>query len=254
MSGAGVLAYAVVAYAAFLATVLWAIGFVGNFAGLTSIDIGPADPLGAALAIDTGLLMLFGLQHSVRARKGFKAWLVGLAPRPAERSTYVLASSLVLAAVLWQWRPIGGAIWQVEAPEAVALITGLFWAGWGLVLVSTFLIDHFDLFGLRQAWLHYRGRQYTPSPFQMPGIYRFVRHPTMTGFMIAFWATPTMTAGHLLFATVTTLYIEVAVRFEERDLVASHGASYEEYRARTGRFLPRIGRVLPHPPAVPLPH
>ena len=233
-----ILAYGLVAYAAFLASFLYAVGFVGGFLTPTRLD-GPRDgSLAAALAIDLGLLALFAVQHSGMARPGFKRWLTRYVPRSAERSTYVLLSSLALFLMFWLWRPVGGVVWDVTGPSREVLYA-LFAAGWLTVLVTTFLINHFDLFGLRQVWLQFRGVPYTPLKFATPGPYRVVRHPLYVGWLLAFWAAPTMTAAHLLFALVTTAYILVAIRWEERDLVTFH-PEYAAYRRRVGMLLPRL--------------
>jgi len=236
-----VLAYGLFAYAMFLGVFLYAVGFVGNIGVPRSID-GPREgSLLAALAIDLGLLLLFALQHSVMARPAFKRWWTQYVPEPAERSTYVLFTNLALIALFWQWRPLGGVIWDFEAvPLRVGMWT-LCAAGWALVLGSTFLINHFDLFGLRQVVLFFRGEPYRPLPFKTPGPYRLVRHPLYVGWLLAFWATPTMSVAHLVFALGTTAYILVAIRFEERDLVRFHGAKYAEYRRRVPMLVPRVG-------------
>ena len=205
-----------------------------------SLDSAPVGPLGTSLLIDLGLLALFAVQHSVMARPAFKRGWTRIVPQPVERSTYVLASSLALILLFWQWRPLGGVVWDVQRPVGRALLYAGFAFGWLLVLVTTFLINHFDLFGLRQVWLHLRGRPYTPLPFKTPGPYRLVRHPLYVGWLFAFWSTPTMTATHLLFAVVTTAYILVAIQLEERDLVAAH-PEYAEYRARVPMLVP-VGR------------
>lgn len=238
----GIFAYGVASYTLFLATFLYALGFVGGFGVPRTID-GPLESsLAAALAVDLGLLGLFALQHSVMARRGFKRWLTRVVPEAAERSTYVLASSAALLLLFWQWRPIGGIVWTVESPLLRAAAYGVFAAGWATVLVCTFLINHFDLFGLRQSWLALLGRPYTPLRFTMPGPYRAVRHPLYVGWLLAFWATPTMTVTHLLFAGMTSAYILMAIRLEERDLVAAHGEAYAAYRRRVPMLIPRLRR------------
>jgi methanethiol S-methyltransferase len=206
--------------------------------------------MGTAIAIDLGLLALFALQHSIMARRWFKAAWTRVVPPPLERSTYVLFSSLALIALFWGWRPLGGSVWAVQDPTARVILRTLFASGWGLVRVVTFLIDHFDLFGLRQVWLFATGRLYTPLPFVTPGPYRLVRHPLYVGWFLAFWMTPTMTLSHLLFAVATTTYILVAIQFEERDLVHYHGDAYAEYRRRVPMLWP-FGRRRAAQPAAP---
>jgi methanethiol S-methyltransferase len=232
--------YGVVSYAIFFVTFLYAAGFVGNLVVPKSLDGAPVGPLGTSLPIDLVLLGLFAVQHSVMARPAFKQVWTGIVPRPVERSTYVLASSLALILLFWQWRPLGGVVWDVQDPVGRALLHAGFAFGWLLVLVTTFLINHFDLFGLRQVWLHLRGRSYRPLPFTTPGPYRIVRHPLYVGWLFAFWATPTMTATHVLFAVATTSYILLAIRFEERDLVDAH-PEYAGYRNRVPMLVP-VGR------------
>lgn len=237
-----VLAYGVVSYAAFLGSFLYAIGFVGDFAVPKSIDSAPDGPIGLALAVNTALLGVFSLQHSVMARPAFKRWWTRFVPEPVERSTYVLFASLALCLLYWQWRPMGGIIWNVESTAGQVVLYSLCAVGWFTVLVATFLINHFDLFGLRQVWLYWRGRPYTDLPFRTPGLYRFVRHPLYVGFLMGFWATPTMTVAHLLFALGTTGYILVAIQLEERDLVAFLGADYADYRRRVPMLVPGLLR------------
>jgi protein-S-isoprenylcysteine O-methyltransferase Ste14 len=237
------LAYGVASYLIFLATFLYAIGFVGNLIVPKSIDTGARSPIPVAALLDTLLLGLFAIPHSVMARPSFKRWWTQIIPLPMERSTYVLVSSLLLALVFWQWRPIPAVLWQVTLPAGRWLLLAIFWAGWAIALLSTFLIDHFDLFGLRQVYLHASGHPYTPISFKITGLYRYVRHPLMLGFLLAFWAAPTMTIGHLWFAASMTAYIVIALRFEERDLVGYYGETYQAYRRQVGMLLPlRVNR------------
>lgn len=242
--------YGVACYAVFLATFLYAIGFVGGFAVPTTLDGAATGPPLTALLVDLGLLTLFALQHSGMARRGWKERLTRLLPAPIERSTYVLVSSLTLALLFWQWRPLGGVVWNVTHPAGRLLLLGLFAFGWGLVLVSTFLINHFDLFGLRQVWLELRGTPYTRLRFGTPGPYRLVRHPLYVGWFFAFWMTPTMTAAHLVFAIATAGYILVAIQLEEQDLVREHGAAYEEYRRSVPMLIPSFRRAKAAPRAL----
>lgn len=232
-----ILIYGVLSYAIFFATFLYAIGFVtGAFVPLT-LDGAPRMAVGLAVAIDLSLLALFAIQHSVMARRGFKEWFTRFIPPAAERSTYVLASSLALIVLFYFWEPIGGVIWSVDDPVGRTVLYAVGAFGWALVLVSTFLINHFDLFGLRQVWLHARGKPYRPLPFGTPGLYRVVRHPLYLGWFFAFWATPTMTVAHLVFALATTAYILLAIQLEERDLMRAH-PEYGEYRGRVPMVIP----------------
>ena len=231
-------AYGAACYLIFLATFLYAIAFVGGFAVPTRLDDDRQSSLATALMIDCALLALFAIQHSVMARRWFKERWTQVVPWTIERSTYVLCASLALLLLFWQWRPIGIQIWSVENGVARAALWTLFAAGWATVLTVTFLINHFDLFGLRQVWLPLVGRPYTRVSFRTPLPYRFVRHPLYFGFLLAFWMTPTMTLAHLVFALATTVYIVLAIQFEERDLVAEHGAAYEEYRRSVPMLLP----------------
>jgi protein-S-isoprenylcysteine O-methyltransferase Ste14 len=231
-------AYSATSYLIFLATFLYAIAFVGGFLVPRRLD-GPLEgSLLRSMAIDCGLLAVFAVQHSVMARRWFKDRWTRIVPWAIERSTYVLCASLALLLLFWQWRPLGMPIWTIENDVARIVLWTLFAAGWGTVLIVTFLINHFDLFGLRQAWLPLLGRPYTPVSFRTPLPYRFVRHPLYFGFLLAFWMTPTMTLAHLVFALATTAYIVLAIQFEERDLLAEHGAAYAEYRKRVPMLLP----------------
>ena len=230
--------YGSFSYLIFLATFLYALAFVGNLGVPTALDGAPNGPVLVVLAIDVALLALFAVQHSVMARKWFKDRWTRIVPKPLERSTYVLFSSLALILLLWQWRPLGGVVWSVEDPVGRFVLRGLFFFGWGLVLVSTFLINHFDLFGMRQVWLYLLGRPYTTLRFGTPGPYRLVRHPLYVGWLFAFWSTPTMTLAHLLFSIATTAYILIAIQFEERDLVRDLGEDYEAYRRSVPMLIP----------------
>jgi protein-S-isoprenylcysteine O-methyltransferase Ste14 len=240
MARIATLAYGIVCYLIFFATFLYLQGFVAGLGVPKSIDSGSPGPIGTALLVDTLLLVLFGLQHSVMARPRFKAWWTRWVPRPVERSTYVLASSAVLILLFALWRPIPAAVWSVEGPIASAALRGLFFAGVGLVLYSTLLIDHFDLFGLRQVVLHFRSRAYSEKRFAQPSLYRFLRHPLYVGWIVSFWATPFMSAGHFLFALIMTSYILVAIPMEERDLADVLGEPYRRWREQTPMFVPRV--------------
>lgn len=234
-----VLAYGIACYSVFFVTFLYLIGWVTNLVVPRSIDSGPAGHPALALVVDLALIAVFGLQHSVMARPGFKRALTRVVPQPMERATYVLASSAAFVLLFAAWQPIPAVLWQAEGAAALALQAGAL-LGFGIVLVTTFLIDHFDLFGLRQAYLAWRGRPYTEKRFVTPGPYRHIRHPLYVGWMIAFWSAPALTVGHALLASGMTAYILVAIRYEERDLLAALGEPYRRWRAATPMFLPRL--------------
>lgn len=241
MARALTMVFSTLAYLVFFATFLYLIGFVGGFDILpVTVDKGPVASPGMAAAIDLGLIALFALQHSVMARPAFKARWTRIVPKPAERSVYVLAASLALIVLFAGWRPIPAVIWSLDGPAAWAL-WGLFGLGWALVLLSTFLINHFELFGLQQAWFNLRGRTAAAPEFRQPLFYRLVRHPLYTGFFIAFWASPQMTAGHLLLAAGMSVYMLAAIQLEERDLIDVFGDQYRLYRERVGMLVPRLG-------------
>ena len=248
MSRIATLIYGVLCYALFLGVFLYAIGFVGGFMTPTSLDGAPTRPLTEALAIDLGLLAAFAVQHSGMARPAFKRWWTRMVPEPAERSTYVLFSSLAMVALFALWQPIGGVVWQTEGSGRVAVIAAYLF-GWALLLYSTFLIDHFDLFGLKQVWRRLIGHAYVAPRFHTPSLYRIVRHPLYIGWLVIFWAAPIMTVAHLVFALMTTAYILIAIQLEERDMVDAFGEQYVEYRRRTPMLVPRLR--APRPTAAP---
>lgn len=233
--------YGIICYVIFFVTFLYSIGFVGNIVVPKAIDSTPVTPLLEALLINALLLGIFAIQHSVMARPAFKRWWTRFVAKPVERSTYVLFSSLALIVLFYYWQPIGGVIWDVYDPVGRVVIYALCVFGWGLVLVATFLINHFDLFGLSQVWRYLRGKENYTYAFVTPGLYKYVRHPIYAGFLFAFWATPTMTAAHLFFALLTSAYILIGIRLEERDLVTYFGTRYSEYKKQVPMLVPRLG-------------
>jgi methanethiol S-methyltransferase len=243
MQRAFFMGFALIAYAIFFLTFLYLIAFVGNLPWVPlTVDRGPDAPLGVALIGNLLLIALFGAQHSVMARQGFKRAWTRVVPEPAERSVYVLMASSVLIILFSLWRPIDGVVWKVDSPLLTGVLWALFAAGWGIVLLSTFLINHFELFGLQQAWFNLRGKAAAAPRFHQPFFYKLVRHPLYAGFFIAFWSRPRMTEGHLLLAVGMSLYMLIAIRFEERDLVGYFGRDYEEYQGRVGMLIPGVGR------------
>jgi len=230
--------YGVVCYLAFFVAFLYLIGFVGDMVVPKAIDSGAESGVAQSVLTNIALVSLFAVQHTIMARPAFKRWWTKVIPVQVERSTYVLVTSLILMLLFWQWRPMLSVIWSVENPTGAALLSGLFFLGWGTVLFSSFIINHFDLFGLRQVWLHLVNREYHHLKFQTKSLYRYVRHPLMLGIIIGFWATPRMTMGHLVFASGFTVYILMGIWFEERDLVRFHGEDYVDYRQRVSMLVP----------------
>jgi protein-S-isoprenylcysteine O-methyltransferase Ste14 len=243
MSRVASLIFAIGCYAVFFATLLYLIVFVGDFTfAVITVDNGPLAPPALAAGIDIALIALFGLQHSVMARPGFKRWWTRIVPQPIERSIFVLAASIALIILFLGWRPIDSVVWNVTSPLFIDLIWVLFWAGWAMVLLSTFLINHFELFGLQQAWLHARRREAARPELRQPFFYKWIAHPLYSGFFLAFWAAPEMTTGHLLLAAGMSVFMLIAIRYEERDLADLFGDEYRRYRSGVGMLIPRFRR------------
>ncbi len=240
MKRIGFFIYGTLCYLSFLGIFLYAIGFLGNIGVPTTIDGTPQMGFWPALGINTLLLGIFAVQHSLMARQGFKRWWTQYVPKPIERSTYVLFTNIALGLMFYFWQPMGGAVWQVQESWGQGLLYGVYALGWGIVFISTLLINHFDLFGMRQVWLYLRGQEYTPLKFKTPALYDRVRHPLYVGWLLVFWGTPTMTSAHLVFAIMTTVYILMAIQWEEKDLVSAHGKAYEDYRRRVPMLIPSL--------------
>lgn len=247
MAGLIAAVYGIGAYATFLITILYAIGFVAGLVVPKTIDSGAASPLMESVVIDVALLGAFAIQHSVMAREGFKRWWTKLVPKSVERSTYVLVASLILLLLYWQWQPITEDVWIVTNSVAIKLLMAVYWLGWALVFLSTFLISHFELFGLKQVFARLFRKELPAPQFRTPFLYKHVRHPLYFGFLLAFWATPNMTVGHLLFAVATTGYILIAVQLEERDLIRTFGEQYRRYRWQVSMLLPMPRRKVIEP-------
>ncbi len=230
--------YGIIGHVGFLLVFMYLVGFLANFAVPKSVDSGQTGPFGPALLVNVLLLALFGVQHSVMARQGFKQWWTKIVPEHIERSTYVVISDLLMILLIWQWRPMTGVIWNVEHPAGILVLWTLFGLGWAIIVLASFMINHFDLLGTRQVYLHLQGKEYTALPFKATGFYKYIRHPLMLGWITAFWSTPNMTVGHLVFAVGTTVYILIAIQIEEKDLVKFHGEAYEKYWRQVPMLLP----------------
>jgi len=242
MKRIGFFLYGAVTYLFFFATFCYLAGFIGDAIVPKSVSTGTPGPVATAILVNLSLIVLFGIQHTIMARISFKQWWAQFVPQPIERTTFVLITSVIFNLMFFFWQPLPGVIWSVDSQVGIAVLWGLFALGWLIVLASTFLINHFDLFGLRQVWLYLRGKEYTPLKFKKAGLYKYVRHPLMLGFLIAMWAVPTMTASHLMFAATMTLYIFLGVMVEEKTLVKLHGDSYRQYQKSTPGFFPLPGK------------
>lgn len=240
------LAYGLISYAVGMTSLVYMIGWLANVGVPRSIDSPATGSLGPAIAINAALVVAFAVQHSVMARPKFKAWLTRMIPEAIERSTYILVSGVAVLVMMLLWQPMGGEIWNVENPVGRAALYVMYGVGWAILIGSSFALNHFDLFGLRQTWLAFRGQPYTHLQFSTPGVYRLVRHPIYVGWLTLAWATPTMTVAHLVFAGAMTTYILVAIQFEERDLVSFHGDDYREYQAKTPMLIPRLSLISQH--------